>query len=79
MGVTAAQLQRYRVLVAMLFEMAVSVAMNDCAAGNHFCVEHRMLTDEPEKITTKPVGPVHHRGNAEFSINRQRVASKCSF
>jgi len=51
----------------------IAIAVEDCASGQHLGIEHRMLTDQAQEIATVAIGPVEHRGNAEFSIDWHTV------
>ena len=35
-----------------------------------------MLANQPQKVTTVPIGPVQHRGHTEFSVNFQLTSLK---
>tara|TARA_E500000178_G_scaffold325627_1_gene353111 strand:- start:317 stop:610 length:294 start_codon:yes stop_codon:yes gene_type:complete len=51
--------------------MPIGVAVKDCTGAYHLSVKKRVLTDEAQKISTKPIGPVHHWSNTKSSINFQ--------
>jgi hypothetical protein len=47
----------------------MGITIDNRTRGHHFGIQHRVLTDKTQEIATVAVSPVHHRGNAEFSIN----------
>jgi hypothetical protein len=49
--------------------MTMGIAIDNRTRGNHLGIQHRMLTDKTQEKATVAVGPVHHRGDAEFSID----------
>jgi hypothetical protein len=49
--------------------MTMGIAIDNRTRGNHLGIQHRMLTDKTQKIATVAIGPVHHRGDTEFSID----------
>jgi hypothetical protein len=57
----------------MHVQMPMGIAIDNCTRGNHLGIQHRMLTDKTQKIATVAIGPVHHRGDTEFSIDWHTV------
>jgi hypothetical protein len=49
--------------------MPMGIAIDNRTGCHHLGIQHRMLTNQAQEIATVAVSPVHHRGNAEFSIN----------
>jgi hypothetical protein len=53
--------------------MTMGITIDNRTGGNHLGIQHRMRTDKTHKIATVAIGPVHHWGNAKFSINWHSV------
>ena len=53
----------------MHLQMTMAIAMDNSTGGNHFGIKHRMRTDKAQEIATVAISPVHHGGDAEFSIH----------
>jgi hypothetical protein len=53
--------------------MPMGITIDNRTRGHHFGIQHRVLTDKTQEIATVAVSPVHHWGNAEFSINWHTV------
>ena len=66
--IAAAQLQRDRMLGRIEVEMARHVAVQQRAGGHHLGVEPRVARDEAQEEPAVPVGPVHHRRDAQAMI-----------
>ena len=67
-GVAAAELQRDRMLGRIEFEMPRHVAVRERGRGDHLRVEPRAFRDHAHEIAAVPIGPVHHRRDAEAPI-----------
>jgi len=52
--------------------------VNQGAGRDHFGIQKRMLRNQPMKITAVSIGPIQHRGNAEFSAGL-RVFILCAY
>ncbi len=64
--IAAAELQRDRMLLGIEPEDAFAIAVNHGLGRHHLGVEQRALRDEPHEVAAVAVGPLHHRGDAEF-------------
>jgi len=51
--------------------MPMGIAIDNRTRRHHLGIQHRMLTNQAQEIATVAVGPVHHRGDTEFSIHFQ--------
>ena len=69
----AAELQRHRMLERIEAEQARAVAAQHRAGGEHFGIDQRAAREQAMEEPAMPVGPFHHRGDAEAAIN-QRAA-----
>ena len=65
MGIGAAQLQRHRMLALVEAQVAIAAAVEDRVDRDHLGVEQRALGDQAQEVPAVPIGPVHHRGDAE--------------
>ena len=65
-GLAAAQLQRHRVFFGMEAQVALHIAVDQCARGHHLGVEQGVAAQQPVQVAAMAVGPVHHRGNGHF-------------
>ena len=69
-GVAAAELQRHRLLDRIEVEMARDVAVQQRAGRHHLGVEARARRQQAMEVPAMPVGPVHHRRDAEAPLAR---------
>src|SRR5207247_11120116 len=60
-----AQLQRDRMLLPAEGQMTVYVAVDEGAGGDHLGVEPRARRHLAQEVAAVPVGPVHHRRDAD--------------
>ena len=70
-GIAAAELQRERMLGRVEIEVVRDVAVRERPARDHLGVEARARRDEAQEEPAVPVGPVHHRRDAE-AMRRDR-------
>jgi hypothetical protein len=49
--------------------MPMGITIDNRTRSHHLGVQYRMLTNQAQEIATVAISPVHHRGNAEFSID----------
>ncbi|MNN33453.1 hypothetical protein D3C81_1472140 [compost metagenome] len=61
----AAELQGQRMLGWVVAEIALPVAMQQRAGGDHLGIEQRVLREQTQEIAAVPVGPIHHRRHGE--------------
>ncbi len=61
----AAELQRHRMLGRVEAQQLLAVAMDHRPGGDHLGIEQRPARQQTVEQPAMPVGPVHHRGNAE--------------
>ena len=64
-GIAAAELQRERMLGRIEIEVMRDVAVRERAARDHLGVEPRVRRDQAQEEPAVPVGPVHHRRDAQ--------------
>src|SRR5215213_802430 len=65
-GLAAAELQRDGMLFRAESEMAVDIAVDEGAGGDHLRVEARVRRELPHEEAVMAVGPVHHRRDANL-------------
>ena len=65
---TAAQLQRHRMLALVEGEVASPVAVEDRPAVHHLGVEQGGRCQQPVEVAAVPVTPIHHRCDAQPAI-----------
>jgi hypothetical protein len=63
--IAAAELQRDRMLGRIEVEVARHVAVRERGRGDHLGVEPRVRADLAVEVAAVPVGPLHHRRDAE--------------
>ena len=71
--VTAAQLQCHGVLFHVEAQVPRHVAMDQRAGGHHLGVQQGVPGQQPVKVATVAVGPVHHGGDGHFSLVIQQL------
>ena len=64
-AIAAAELQRQRMLGRIEIEMMRDIAVHERGRRDHFGVEAGAARDETEEEPAVPVGPVHHRRDAQ--------------
>jgi hypothetical protein len=62
-------LQRDRMLARVVVEQLAHVPADNGRSHDHLGVEQRVRRIQPMQEAAVPVGPVHHRGNADASID----------
>ena len=63
--IAAAELQRERMLGRVEIEVVRNVAVLERAARDHLGVETRARRDQAQEVSAVPIGPVHHRRDAD--------------
>jgi hypothetical protein len=63
--IAAAELQSHGMLSRMEAQMALDVAVQERAAGDHLRIHHRAAGELTEEIAAMPIGPIHHRGGTQ--------------
>jgi hypothetical protein len=73
--ISAAKLQRDRMLARRKAKQPRAIAMQHCAGGEHLGVQQRPPGQQPMHDAAMPVGPVHHRSDGKLasSANHLRV------
>ncbi len=77
--IAAAELQSDRMLGRVMVEQAAHVAAHDGLGDNHFRVQQGMGRIQPVQVTAVAVGPIHHRGHAQFAIQSVSCARDAGF
>lgn len=51
------------------------MAVDKCSRGDHFCVQQRVLGNQPVEISAMAISPIEHGRYGEGAINSHRM--KC--
>jgi hypothetical protein len=68
--VTSTQLQGDWMLKRVEPKQPFAISTQHCTGGEHFSVNQRPARQQPVEKPTVPIGPFHHRGDAESMGNR---------
>jgi hypothetical protein len=68
-GIAAAKLERERVLGRIVGEQPRTIAMEHRPSGDPFGVDPRAPREQPMEEPAMPVGPFHHRCDAETMVH----------
>jgi len=66
--IAAAELERNRMFGGIVRHQPRARAVEHRAGGDHLGVDQRAAREQAMEKPAVPVGPFHHRGDAEFSI-----------
>ncbi len=72
MRIAAAQLQRQWMLLLAVLEQAQLPPAHQRRTGHHFGIQPRPRRQQPVEVAAVPVGPVHHRGDADAPVAGRR-------
>ncbi len=78
-GVRSAELDRDRMLGRVIGEQPRAVAAQHRRGRDHFGVEQRAPRQQAVEEPAVPVGPLHHRGDAESAIEAVHSLISCAF
>ena len=67
----AAELQRQRMLGRVVAQEPRPIAVQHRAGGQHFGIKQRAARQQAMEEPAMPVGPFHHRGDAETAVDIQ--------